>query len=550
MRPIKSLPLSDSLDVQAKRILNKYSLTVFKPSTATCYSDSAGSTPTVQDGQVACIVDSNAKLGPELVGNPNFDDTSWWTLTQPTSGSVTISGGLLNITSLDGSYASATKSSLCVAGKVYKYKIVVSSVSVTGVAVAIGSGVSTYLSAPGTYSGYITATNTTLEIKRNSGACNATIDNISVREVIGYVATQSTTGYMPKLRKGAKNVFTNSEFPNGLSDVPTGGASGITLSSLSGYSNAIGFGYDGVTLLYAYKAKAIEGVPVVFSCVVKMNDNGAPSFGAAGSNNVANDFAIVVNNAAISPTTYIVQNLGNNTYRVSGTTISAVTGNANACGIIKYTTNSSRTFVVTAYQLTYGTTVEPYVATTSAPLSNGVGPWWLDFDGVDDYLALSSVPFQQTDKHYVSAVVKCNSVAAVNKPVIHIGGATDTARLSTLYFISNDTNAVRNTWRDDANTQIVFTDSATTGTNIVSMSGVFDGTRRSLRVKSKTIGTSEASLGTTTLSSATVGRNTVGTLYLPGAIYSIVLGKLNTPISESEMKILEKFFSKEAGLSI
>lgn len=44
---------------------------------------------------------------------------------------------------------------------------------------------------------------------------------------------------------------------------------------------------------------------------------------------------------------------------------------------------------VTAAMLNTGSTVAPYVATTSAPKSNGIGPAWVETDGVDDYMLTS-----------------------------------------------------------------------------------------------------------------------------------------------------------------
>jgi len=129
-------------------------------------------------------------IGEELVTNGTFDADSDWLKTQPTSGSVTISGGVGTVDSQDGSYAALTQTVSVESGKVYKitFDITVvagsAEVGIGGDAVFFKNNITT----SGSYEVFWVADRAsfTLEIKRLSGAVFPTtfsIDNISVREI-------------------------------------------------------------------------------------------------------------------------------------------------------------------------------------------------------------------------------------------------------------------------------------------------------------------------------------------------------------------------------
>lgn len=123
----------------------------------------------------------------ELVTNGTFDTDSDWTLTQPTSGSTTISGGSLNIDTQNGSYAAATQTVSVQSGKGY-YITFDATISAGTIEVGIG-GDSTFfangVNSSGSYEAFWVADRSsfTLEIKRqfSAGATTASIDNISVK---------------------------------------------------------------------------------------------------------------------------------------------------------------------------------------------------------------------------------------------------------------------------------------------------------------------------------------------------------------------------------
>jgi len=109
-----------------------------------------------------------------------------WTLT-----AATIGEDEATIVSPDGSYAGISQSNVTISGKTYKYSLEIKSIS-GNLGLVIG-GVSDIFSTVGTKTGYVTAAGTYLEIKRGGGVLNATITNISVKEIATSYLTQGVS---------------------------------------------------------------------------------------------------------------------------------------------------------------------------------------------------------------------------------------------------------------------------------------------------------------------------------------------------------------------
>lgn len=153
-----------------------------------------------------------------------------------------------------------------------------------------------------------------------------------------------------------KNVFSHSEFPSGTGNLGSFGAL-VSSATMSGYDGAVAMGWNGTDNQTAYKtvSTAYQGMQALISVVVEMDDGNPPVFGNASVTNAANDFALVLAGTAVtSPNTnYQVEHLGGSRYRVSGI---GTVGAVSAFGVIKYGTNSSRTFKTTGWHLEpYGT---------------------------------------------------------------------------------------------------------------------------------------------------------------------------------------------------
>jgi hypothetical protein len=182
----------------------------------------------------------------------------------------------------------------------------------------------------------------------------------------------SAWGSVPATGYGPHNLLTESEFRNGVTDAPSrANVTGVAFSGLTG-STGLAFSTAGVAA-YAYKSLALTvGAPYTLTAYVRMDDGlGPPVFGSASAGSASNDFAIVVAGGAQNPPTYTVADLGGGLYRVSATTASAAAGSSH--GIVKYDSNSARTFTVSGYQLERGLVANTYRATTTTAY-NGIAP--------------------------------------------------------------------------------------------------------------------------------------------------------------------------------
>lgn len=235
------------------------------------------------------------------------------------------------------------------------------------------------------------------------------------------------------------NQFTATEFPNGVTDAPGRGGL-VTATTLAGYDGALAFGHDGSTVSYAYKPGAVAGVVYTISCVVKMDDGNAPTFGSATPSAASNTFGFVIAGSGQSPLTYTVTAIGGGYYRVSstGTAGASVTNN----GIVKYNTNNNRTFVVTAYSLTAGNLLSSYqkVNTATDYTDIGLSPY-LELDGTDDSAATAAiVDFSATDTISIwSGVRKERDATAI---VMELG--PDASANAGTFFVSAPDTAADN----------------------------------------------------------------------------------------------------------
>lgn len=239
LRPISLAVLSllgNAID-EAVAILQKYdgSLWVASPDYTFTGSDGTGAAGDGSDAGYAR--DLCATYGAELLTNGDFSQgATGWTLQQPTAGSVSIAGGVASIISTDGSnsYLQAAGTPLTV-GKIYElscdYATTVGSVSLRD-----SSGTIIKALSVGKNTLQFVATTATFRFNRD-GACNCTIDNVSVREVVGRPLTQPTTGFKPKLKRVPKRLgpelATNGDFANGSTGWSLTAAATVSGGSLS-----------------------------------------------------------------------------------------------------------------------------------------------------------------------------------------------------------------------------------------------------------------------------------------------------------------------------
>lgn len=218
----------------------------------------------------------------------------------------------------------------------------------------------------------------------------------------GNHATQVTATKRPVYSRRV-NMFTESEFRNGVADAPS--RANITAAALSGYAGAIQFPGGGVTA-YGYKVSAAQpNTAYTLSVVVEMDDGLPPVFNGVFAGTALNSFALLIFNAPHDYTKTTVEHMGGNRYRCSytSTTPGTISGSA---GLVQYSVQT-RGFKVTAYDLRLAIDAHlPYQwvnTATDYDADPAKFPAYLRFDGVDDALQTGNIDFTSTDKMTVWA---------------------------------------------------------------------------------------------------------------------------------------------------
>ena len=161
------------------------------------------------------------------------------------------------------------------------------------------------------------------------------------------------------------NLLTQSEFATGLPANGTGGP--LTATTFADLVQGTGLAFGTGSTAYCYPEFAYTaGVQYTFSVFVRMDDGGAPQFDASGSS-AATDFVLWINSAR-DTSGYQVEHIHGSLYRVScqytpGATASYPTG------LVKYSSNSSRTFKTAGWQLEAKPYATSYIPTTTAQVT-------------------------------------------------------------------------------------------------------------------------------------------------------------------------------------
>lgn len=160
------------------------------------------------------------------------------------------------------------------------------------------------------------------------------------------------------------NLLTYSGIDTGIAGMGSkSNVADATISWFGAFTAGVAFGNNSVTrTAYITNNLNAAGTVYVLSVFVKMDDGLAPNFGSSAG---TYDAALVIGGqlAATVTTTAI----GGGIYRISASRSHTATNTAN--GVIKYNSNSARSFVVTGYQLEVGTAATSYIPTTTAAVT-------------------------------------------------------------------------------------------------------------------------------------------------------------------------------------
>lgn len=187
----------------------------------------------------------------------------------------------------------------------------------------------------------------------------------------GWIDGVAVAGSTPRfhgnvLEYGATNGFEYSTPTQTSPDAPANSNISFTsdFGGELGFTNCVTF-VDNSLLRYVYPkctGFVIQGKKYTLSCYIKMNDNSAPVPGSTVDS--SRDFSIVIGNNPITAG-YTITSVGNNVYRVSVTTSSA-SSTSNSNGVVKYTSQSSKGFKVTGFQIEENPSVTSYIATAGS----------------------------------------------------------------------------------------------------------------------------------------------------------------------------------------
>lgn len=401
----------------------------------TLFQDSAGTTPvTAVEQPVGLVLDKSKGLvlGSELVTNGAFDADSDWTK----SDGASISGGVLTLVSNGVVAPGAAQTISFTSGVTYQITYTVTRYSgVVGVRVLLTGGTNrtgVTRTTTGTFTEVLVGGgNTTLNIVGlNAFSTNADIDNISVKELPGNHATQSTPASRPVLR-ARYNLLTYSEqFDNAAwtkpnssvdDDAMTDPLGGSTADKLLGTAaTTVHSAYIQLTVTastqytLSFYAKAAELNWITLDPVYPTVANNITYFdlqnGVVGTNDADNTASIT--------------DAGGGWYRCQVTHTTAVGQTlmrfqialANADGGISFLGSASEGVYIWGADLRVtndGVGLPAYQRIAAATDYDTVGfPPYLLFDGSDDSLATAAIDFSATDEMSVFAGVRKLSDAA------------------------------------------------------------------------------------------------------------------------------------------
>jgi hypothetical protein len=411
---------------------------------STMFQDAAGTTPvTAMEQPCGLWLDKSRglTLGSEAAVNGGFDsDTAWtkdsgWTISSGTANSANAGGTFNNI-----------RQSVLTANKWYLVTFTVSGYVSGTCRVRLGDSNSFDATANGTYTwrGQATGTFATfLHIFAWNGG-TFSVDNISVKELPGNHASQSTAASRPVLSARVNLLTRTEEFDNAYWAKNATTVSANAATAPDGTTTADKVTADGtntqhyVTVLTSWPSGASHRL----TCSVKKDTADFAHVLVTGINAYV-QISLVDGSTVFSSTgtgtnvSFAVESQGNGWYRV---TLTATQSSGSAVGFRIYPLAASSNTAgpseaSTASMFVWGAdlrltadataAIPAYQRVVTASDYDSAGfPTYLRFDGVDDSLSTGSINFTSTDKVTCFAGVHKSSDAA-NAAVVELGDSVE-----------------------------------------------------------------------------------------------------------------------------
>jgi hypothetical protein len=397
----------------------------------TMFTDTAGTTQAAVGQAVALVLDKSKGLvlGPELVTNGTFDSAAGWS----TGTGWTISGGVASFSNPTGTSLARTDLPSIPTGRLVKIEFDVTFTSGAGVTAGlnIGGGIDSFgtFNTSGRKTAYVTTTASRTGLSLTGiGNSVFSIDNISVKELPGFHATQSTTTARPILARipegGRRNLLTRTEellntawrTVNATVTDQGGGAFLVTETSSSGGH------YLGQTPANATVSVAI-GQSYTFSVEAKLNTGTRNARFSSENAGIIDLVAVfnLVDGTVVSGSGASIENLGDGWYRLIVTRTGASTGSVavNPCQMANgtsasYTGDGTSSILYRKPQFEQSATATDYqkvVSTYDVTEAGKADLYHLVFDGTDDWLVTPTIT-PGVDKAQVFAGVRKLSDAA------------------------------------------------------------------------------------------------------------------------------------------
>ena len=400
---------------------------------STMFQDSAGTTPvTAVEQPVGLMLDKSKglALGPELVTNGDFSDgLNGWSNASTGGGSVSVVNGQMRMTGFNsaGNRAVVDATIPTVAGK--RYRVVFNRTVVSGAGIVelyVGTtvgGATLYNQNTSFTSGSFLANDSTTYLRfRSGGAVTIDFDNISVRELPGNHAYQTTATSRPVL-SARYNLLTNTEqFDNSVwakTNVTVTPNAAVAPDGTVTADRVTTSATDGLVYLPTYANSYPQ--PITFSVCAKADASSSLTIqftssgngrGATFDLNAGTCTAVVAigTGTGVSGGVSSIAALGGNWYRCTISNISVTDLRFPVFNVVG--PSNSSIYIWGASLVPANQASLPYQRVNTATDYDTAGfPHYLRFDGVDDWLVTNAIT-PGTDKAQVFAGVRKLSDAA------------------------------------------------------------------------------------------------------------------------------------------